>query len=73
MGKKIKRLGTMRFELDDYTDSEFNESVDCTYALYGTEVSGQIMSIEQYYCLCKQFAAAMGFAEKTINDWFGEY
>lgn len=68
---KIKQLGTMRFELDDYADSEFNESVDCTYALYGTEASGAVMSIEKYWYLCKQFAAAMGFGEVTIKEWFG--
>ena len=71
MDNKIEQLGTMRFELDDYTNSEFNESVDCTYALYGTEVSGEAMSIEKYWCLCRQFAAAMGFGESTIEKWFG--
>lgn len=69
---KKKKIGYMRFELEDYRESDFNEGVDCSFTLVGTEDS-EIMSIEQYYCLCKEFAAAMGFAEKTINDWFGEY
>ena len=68
----MKNIGSMEFWLKDYRDSEFNESVDCTWELYGEE-DDEILSIEKYYYLCKNFAAAMGFAEATINEWFGNY
>ena len=35
---------------------------------YGEESDGQIMSIETYYGMCKEFAAAMGFCESTIEE-----
>ena len=70
MDNKNKRIGYMRFDLDDDRDTEFNESVDCTYALYGIE-DDEVMSIEKYWHLCRQFAAAMGFGESTIEKWFG--
>ena len=38
---------------------------------YGKEEE-QVLDIEQYFYYCKEFAAAMGFAEKTINEWFGD-
>ena len=69
---EIKRLGEIRFVLDDERSMEGNESIDCTYALYGDE-GDEILSIEDYYYKCKYFAAAMGYTEKTINDWFGRY
>lgn len=74
MDKKAERIGYMRFDLDDDRETEFNESVDCTYALYGTDDDlCELMSIEKYWCLCRQFAAAMGFGESTIKEWFGDY
>lgn len=69
---KCEKIGEMRFCLDDWKKSEFNESVDATFALYGEE-EDEVMSIEKYFCLCRYFAAMMGFAEKTITEWFGEY
>ena len=62
-----KQLGTMEFWFKDYTEDKFNQSIDCTF-----EVWGDNMSIEHYWCMCRQFAAAMGFAEETIKEWFGE-
>lgn len=61
-----KQLGTMEFWFKDYTEDEFNQSVDCTFEVWGDD-----MSIEQYWCMCRQFAAAMGYAEETIKEWFG--
>lgn len=71
--EKIEKIGEMRFCLDDYRETEFNESVDCTFGLWGNQRDSEILSIEKYYCLCKDFASAMGFADQTINEWFGEY
>lgn len=74
MDKKVERLGYMRFEYEDDRESEFNESTDCTYALYGVDDDlCELMSIEKYWCFCRYFAAAMGFGESTIKEWFGEY
>lgn len=69
---EIKNIGSIEFWLRDYRNSEFNESTDCTFELYGVE-DDEILSIEKYYYLCKQFAAAMGFTEKTVNEWFGGF
>ena len=62
-----KQLGTMEFWFKDYTENEFNQSVDCTFEVWGDD-----MSIEQYWYMCRQFAAVMGFSESTIYEWFGE-
>lgn len=70
--EKVQQVGEMRFCFDDWQETKFNESVEATYALYGVEYDSA-MSIETYYLLCRQFAAAMGFCEKTINEWFGEH
>ena len=69
-----KQIGEMEFWLRDYHDTDtFNESVDCTYELWVENEMDEILSIKTYHDLCKRFAAAMGFTEKTINEWFGEY
>lgn len=73
MEDKVKKIGEMRFCLDDWRETIYNESIDITFARYGYEEEDEIMPIEDYYCLCKYFAAAMGFAEKTIDEWFGKY
>ena len=51
---EIKRLGEIRFVLEDERSMEGNESIDCTYALYGDE-GDEILSIEDYYYKCKYF------------------
>lgn len=71
--ENIKR-NIMKFELIDNTGNGiFNESCKMERSWYGQEDDGQVMSIETYYIYCKQFAATMGFSEKTINEWFGDY
>ena len=67
--EKAEHVGDMRFCFDDYRENKFNESVDCTFAIWETPETG--MDIELYWCMCRQFAAAMGFAEETIAEWFG--
>lgn len=64
----------MKFIFEDNTRLDlYNESTEMTKKWYGEEEDGQVLTIETYYTMCKEFAAAMGFAEKTINEWFGEY
>ena len=68
MGKNI-----MKFILEDGTNkNKYNESCEMIKTWYSTSDTIGIMSIEDFYHFCKQFAAAMGFTEKTIEEWFGE-
>lgn len=61
------------FILEDNTRlDQFNESCKLEKQWYGEQDDGQILTIEDYYYRCKEFAAAIGFAKKTINEWFGE-
>ncbi len=68
--EKAEHVADMRFCLDDYREDKFNESVDCTFAIWDNPIGG--MDIELYWCFCRQFAAAMGYSEETIREWFGE-
>lgn len=64
----------LKFELVDNTRlNEFNESCEMKKVWYGEQEDGQILDIETYHTMCKEFAAAMGFAESTIEEWFGNY
>lgn len=64
----------MKFELVDNTRKNiYNESCKMEKSWYGEENDGQVITIETYYVMCKEFAAAMGFGEKTIIEWFGDY
>ena len=72
--KEMKNIGSMEFWLRDNREIEYNDSIDCTFDLYGIDDEmEEIMSIEKYWCLCRYFAAAMGFSEATITEWFGSY
>ena len=65
-------IGSFEIWLRDDRDSEYNESIDCTWQLYGEE-EDEILSIEDYHYYCKRFALAMGFAEEAVDEWFGKY
>lgn len=70
----MPRKNIMKFELIDSTRlNSYNESCKMEKVWYGELEDGQIMDIETYYTYCKEFAAAMGFCEKTIDEWFGSY
>ena len=63
----------MKFELIDGTNiNEYNQSCEMKKIWYGMH-DDEIMSIEDYYEYCKEFAATLGFCEKTIEEWFGSY
>lgn len=66
-----KLIGELEFWYRDYIEDKYNDSVNCTYEIWGEDWDG--LSMEQYHSLCKRFAAAMGFKEKTIDEWFGEH
>lgn len=57
---------------DNTNENQYNESTRMEKVWYGEQVDGQVLNMETYYYMCKEFAAAMGFSEKTINEWFGE-
>ena len=70
----MPKKNIMKFELIDNTRmNSYNESCKMKKVWYGEMEDGQIMDMDTYYCFCKEFAAAMGFSEKTIQEWFGNY
>lgn len=70
---KIDKIGEMRFCLTDYREVDFNQSVDCTFDLYGeTYAVDDVICMEKYWELCRLFALTMGFGEKLVYDWFGD-
>ena len=58
---------------DNTRFDQYNETCKLEKQWYGETDDGQVIDIEMYYLICKEFAMAMGFAEKTINEWFGDY
>ena len=70
----MPKKNIMKFELIDNTRmNSYNESCKREKIWYGKMEDGQIIDMDTYYCFCKEFAAAMGFSEKTIQEWFGDY
>jgi hypothetical protein len=70
--KKAVQIGTLHMWFDDYREDEFNESTSCDFSIWKSWKDDS-MTIEDYWSFCKRFAAAMGYCERAINDWFGEY
>lgn len=68
--KNIKKKNYIKFELVDNTNlDEFNQSCEMKKFWYAKE-EDEIMSLEDYYYHCRAFALAMGYAEKTVEEWF---
>lgn len=63
-----EKIGEMRFCFEDCRQG-IDESVDCTFAV--VDPSNEF-TLEEYWHLCRYFAAAMGFGENAIKEWFGE-
>ena len=51
-------------------ESEYNESTELVYDLFLEDVDDEIIPIEKYVTYCKNFARAVGFSEKTIEEAF---
>ena len=63
----------IKFELIDGTNmNEYNQTCEMKKVWYTTD-DDEVLTIENYYEFCKEFAAALGFCEKTIEEWFGSY
>lgn len=70
----MNKPNKIKFELIDNTNiNEYNETCKVEKIWYGEKNKDQVLDIETYYYFCKEFAGAMGFSEKTINEWFGEW
>lgn len=70
----MKKPNEMIFKLVDNTRLDaYNESCEMKKQWYGDISEGQTIDIETYYTMCKEFAKAMGFAEATVEEWFGTY
>jgi hypothetical protein len=64
----------IKFILEDNTNKDqYNQSCTFEKKWYGADDTGEVLSIEEYYYRCREFAATMGFCEKTINEWFGDF
>ena len=69
----MAKANKMKFIFEDNTRQDmYNETCKLEKRWFGELEDGQIMDIEMYYYLCKEFAAAMEKEKKTINEWFGE-
>lgn len=71
--QKTMKKNYIKFELVDNTNfNGYNESCEMKKSWYGMrdEEAISIMSLEDYYYYCREFALAMGYAEKTVEEWF---
>lgn len=58
------------FELIDNTNiNQYNESIRVEKTWFGKE-EDQVLDIETYFYMCREFALAMGYGEKTVDEWF---
>ena len=58
------------FELIDNTNiNQYNESIKVEKTWFGKE-GDQVLDIETYFYMCREFALAMGYGEKTVDEWF---
>ena len=58
------------FELIDNTNiNQYNESIKVEKTWFGKE-EDQVLDIETYFYMCREFALAMGYGEKTVDEWF---
>ena len=71
MENKVTKIGKMTFLYDDFHEDKFNETTHCSFDIYGNFGDG--LNIEEYHSFCRRFAAAIGFGDATINEWFGDY
>ena len=71
--KEKRKKNVMKFELIDNTrENSYNESCSMTKKWFGEMETGEVLDIETFHTYCTEFAAAMGYAEKTIEEWFGK-
>ena len=69
--KKQNKPNIFKMELIDNTHLDtYNETVKLEKRFYGEREDGQIMTIEDFFYYCRDFAKGMGFAEKTVDEWF---
>ena len=68
--EKNKNKNKFIFELIDNTNiNQYNESIRVEKTWFGKE-EDQVLDIETYFYMCREFALAMGYGEKTVDEWF---
>lgn len=65
------QCGTLRFVLDDNRERTYNESVDLEYRLFLENEDDEILELNDFVDYCRQFALAMGYLEKSVDEAFG--
>lgn len=69
----MNKPNKIKFILEDNTKiNEYNESCKMERQWYGEIGGGQVLNIETYYSMCRDFAIAMGFTKDIVNEWFAE-
>ena len=65
MGESEKRTDLIGFYFID-TTNEYANDVHLMFSAYPD------MHISKLHSLCRRFALALGYTEKTVDDYFGE-
>ena len=67
-----KEKNYLKFEfVDNHNKTIYNSSIKMEKSWYGADDYDEVLSIDTFYDCCKEFALAMGFHPKTIEDVFG--
>lgn len=67
------RQGKLTIRLDEGGDlNEFSTNYETVFGLIGDD-DDDLLPIHLYWEYCRRFAAVLGFSEKTIEEWFGNF
>ena len=67
------RQGKLTIRLDEDGDlNEFSTNYETVFGLIGDD-DDDLLPIHLYWDYCRRFAAVLGFSEKTIEEWFGNF
>lgn len=67
------RQGKLTIRLDEDGDlNEFSTNYETVFGLIGDD-DDDLLPIHLYWDYCRRFAAILGFSEKTIEEWFGNF
>ena len=67
------RRGKLTIRLDEDGDlNEFSTNYETVFGLIGDD-DDDLLPMYLYWDYCRRFAAILGFSEKTIEEWFGNF
>lgn len=68
------RRGELTIELEEFGDVENSctENYRTVFRVTGDDYD-DLLPINLYWDYCRRFAAILGFSEKTIEEWFGNF